>query len=119
MFEIARKDMINWHKTYLQTIKKIHGLMQPEHVCPNISVPLCNLRDLEIQIEKVSFQMVYSTPNRRIAVKFLIVYAQISYRSFLCFFEFIPLCYKAAQPFQAFLSPTTFLSTIEAIPYIY
>ena len=60
MFEIARKDMINWHKTYLLTIKKVHGLMQPEHVCPNISVPLRNLRDLEIQIEKVSFQIVCS-----------------------------------------------------------
>ena len=60
LFEIASKDMKNWHKTYLQTIKKVHELMQPEHVCPNISVPLRNLRDLEMQIEKVSFQMVHS-----------------------------------------------------------
>ena len=57
MFQIASKDMKNWHSTYLQTIKKVHELMLPEHICPNISVPLSNLRDLQMKIEKVSFQM--------------------------------------------------------------
>ena len=57
MFQIASEDMKNWHSTYLQTIKKVHELMLPEHICPNISVPLSNLRDLQMQIEKVSFQI--------------------------------------------------------------
>ena len=57
MFQIASKDMKNWHSTYLQTIKKVHELMLPEHICPNISVPLSNLRDLQMQIKKVSFQI--------------------------------------------------------------
>lgn len=56
MFQIASEDMKNWHSTYLQTIKKVHELMLPEHICPNISVPLSNLRDLQMQIKKVSFQ---------------------------------------------------------------
>ena len=57
MFQIASEDMKNWHSTYLQTIKKVHELMLPEHICPNISVPLSNLRDLQMQIKKVSFQI--------------------------------------------------------------
>ena len=57
-FKIASKDMKKWHSTYLQTIKKVHELMLPEHICPNISVPLGNLRELGKQIEKVSFQII-------------------------------------------------------------
>ena len=57
MFQIASKDMKNWHSTYLQTIKRVRELMLPEHICTNISVPLSNLRDLQMQIEKVSFQI--------------------------------------------------------------
>ena len=55
-FQIASKDMINWHNTFVHTMNyTFHELMLPEHICPNISVPRRNLRDLKMQIEKVSF----------------------------------------------------------------
>ena len=55
LFEIARKDMENWHSTYLQAIKEFHEKIQPEHICPDVSARLRDLKELEIQIEKVSY----------------------------------------------------------------
>ena len=65
MFQIARKDMNLWHSTYLQTIQKVHDLMLPEHICPNVSVPLSNLKELKMQIEKVSLQKDHSISYHR------------------------------------------------------
>ena len=57
LFEIARKDMENWHSTYLQAIKEFHEKIQPEHICPDVSARLRDLKELEIQIEKVSYYL--------------------------------------------------------------
>ena len=57
LFEIAKKDMENWHSTYLQAIKEFHQKMRPEHICPDVSIPLRDLTELEKQIEKVSFEI--------------------------------------------------------------
>ena len=58
MFQIASQDMQNWQSIYLQTMNRTaHELMLPEHICPNISVPQRNLRDLKMQIEKASFHI--------------------------------------------------------------
>ena len=57
LFEIATKDMENWHSTYLQAIKEFHQKMLPEYICPDVSVPLSDLTILEKQIEKVSFKI--------------------------------------------------------------
>merc|ERR1711962_1737244 len=53
LFEIATKDMENWHSTYLQAIKEFHQKMLPEYICPDVSVPLNDLTILEKQIEKI------------------------------------------------------------------
>ena len=55
LFEIAKKDMENWHSTYLQAIKEFHEKLLPEYVCPDVSARLEILTELEEQIEKVSF----------------------------------------------------------------
>ena len=57
LFEIATKDMENWHSTYLQAIKEFHQKMLPEYICPDVSAPLSDLTILEKQIEKVSFKI--------------------------------------------------------------
>ena len=54
-FEIAKKDMENWQSTYLQAIKEFRENIQPEHICPDVSVRLRDLKELELQIEKVSY----------------------------------------------------------------
>ena len=57
-FRIASKDMINWHNTFIHTMNyTFHELMLPEHICPNISHPLRNLRDLKMQLKKVRFHI--------------------------------------------------------------
>ena len=58
LFEIAKKDMENWHNTYLQAIKEFVENMQPEDICPDVSGRLQDLTELEKQIEKVSFSQV-------------------------------------------------------------
>ena len=56
LFKIAKKDMENWHNTYLQALKELSDKMVPEHICPDISVRLHDLTELEKQIEKVIFR---------------------------------------------------------------
>ena len=55
LFEIAKKDMENWHSTYLQAIKEFKEKIQPEHICPDVSARLRGLKELEKQIEKVGY----------------------------------------------------------------
>ena len=62
LFEIAKKDMENWHSTYLQAIKEFKEKIQPEHICPDVSVRLNDLKELEIQIEKVSYCFLREFP---------------------------------------------------------
>ena len=56
LFQIASKDMENWHNTYLQALKELSDKMVPEHICPDVSVRLHDLTELEKQIEKVIFR---------------------------------------------------------------
>ena len=53
LFQIASKDMENWHKTYIRALKELSDKMVPEHICPDVSVRLLDLKELEKQIEKV------------------------------------------------------------------
>ena len=55
LFEIATKDMINWYSAYYKAIREFHEKMSPEHICPDVSVRLHDLKELEKQIEKVSY----------------------------------------------------------------
>ena len=56
LFEIASKDMRNWYSTYYKAIQEFHKKMSPEHICPDVSVRMGDLTELEKQIEKVSFK---------------------------------------------------------------
>jgi len=53
LFQIASKDMENWHKTYIRALKELSDKMVPEHICPDVSVRLLDLKELEKQIEKI------------------------------------------------------------------
>ena len=62
LFEIAKKDMENWHSTYLQAIKEFKEKIQPEHICPDVSARLRGLKELETQIEKVGYCFLTEIP---------------------------------------------------------
>ena len=62
LFEIAKKDMEHWYSTYIKAIKEFSKKIQPKHICPDVSVRLNDLKELEIQIEKVSYCFLREFP---------------------------------------------------------
>ena len=56
LFEIANKDMRNWYSTYYKGIQEFHKNISPDYICPDVSVRMRDITELETQIEKVSLK---------------------------------------------------------------